>query len=90
MTNFLKRDEILQSIFEILSSLKEKLPTETYASIKLDFDHNEYAVGFETLCEQIFEYSVQISNEQYNTLFKLCKLMHIDMRYVHDLKNLVK
>ena len=53
-------------------------------------DFNESSLAIETLCEQLCEYDVSLSQNEYNKVKELAEKLKIDMDYVEDLKSLIQ
>lgn len=53
-------------------------------------DYNESSLGFEILCEQLYEYDVLITIEEYETIKLLNKKLHISEDIVNSLKELIR
>lgn len=64
---------------QIIQLLEDvKLPAADIENIIEFTAHNEYGLAYETLCTQLYEYSVPISSAYYEKLSSIGMLMEID------------
>lgn len=75
---------------QILQLLEEvKLPATDIENITEFTEHNEYGLAYETLCTQLYEYSVPISSAYYEKISSLGPLMEINPSMWLSLKELI-
>ena len=77
-------------ILILLDEVSDHLPIDDTKNIKEFIEHREWGVGFETLCAQIFEYNIQISNEFYKKLSAIGESMDIESFIWTPLEKLIK
>ena len=56
---------------EVFNEIKDKLPLRDIENISEFIDAGEYGLAFETLCTQIDEYSIKITDKYYQKISKL-------------------
>lgn len=53
-------------------------------------DFNECGLALRILCDQLCEYDVSLSQNEYNKVKELGEKLKIDLDYVEDLKSLIR
>ncbi|PRA83813.1 hypothetical protein CQ054_17975 [Ochrobactrum sp. MYb29] len=77
--------EIENKIKELGQRLRGNLPDDVLNDALSYIDHSEIVLAFETLCDHIADYEVNISNEDYDLILSIAKFLNleIDSRYTY-------
>lgn len=92
----IKKDNNLEFIHSVLSKLLNNYE-EKFRNLKMpDFikneminmDHGEYGVVLEDLCVQLYEYGIEVSDEEFGMIREVAKIIGIN-KYAYDFLRLV-
>lgn len=85
---------ILERIEAIVSGMEtgnEKRAMEfTISEVKELIDYNEEGVGYELLCDNLYEFDVELDEELYQDIIKLGAVLTIDSQYWLYLQHNIK
>lgn len=77
-------------MLSLLEDLKNLLSQKVIEDAREMVKYNEYGVGFEIVCTQLFEYDIKISSEIYEKLEALGKSMKLKEETWNYLRALIK
>lgn len=80
--------EITLMLITLGSSLKDRLPNDM-VDFALDYiNYNEFGLAFETLCDYIDEFNIQITQYEYKTFLDIARIINYEDQYdrIMDLK----
>lgn len=83
--SFLVRD----ALHEVIDQVRGELGEETTGFIRSLLDHGEYQVAIETLCDQLYEYSIGITSEIQGHVNRAAREMQFDSPRLSLLARLV-
>ena len=62
---------------ELIDSIKFLLPQSDVDNATEMIEHNEFGVGFNIICEQLYEHDIKISDEIYQKIIELGRKMEL-------------
>lgn len=77
-------------MLNLIDSVKTLLPESDIENAIEMVEHNEFGIGFEIICEQLFEYGVKISPDIYQKIVELGQKMEMPSERWNFLKELIK
>ena len=80
--------EITLMLITLGSSLKDRLPNDM-VDFALDYiNYNEFGLAFETLCDYIDEFNIQITQYEYTSFLDIARIINYEDQYdrIMDLK----
>lgn len=73
--------EITLMLITLGSSLKGQLPNDI-VDFSLDYiNYNEFGLAFETLCDYIDEFNIQITQYEYKTFLDIARIINYEDQY---------
>jgi hypothetical protein len=85
-----KRSTLINGIRSVIDDVAESLPAEVITEAKDFLDYDEWGLALETICTQLYEYDVAISDELYKTIERLGQQMKMSSEEWTMLKELVQ
>ncbi|WP_455018336.1 MafI family immunity protein [Kingella denitrificans] len=75
--------EIMLMLLTLGSSLKGRLPNDNdMVDFALDYiNYNEFGLAFETLCDYINEFNIQITQYEYKTFLDIARIINYEDQY---------
>jgi hypothetical protein len=58
-------------LLELIDSVKSLLPQSDIDNATEMIEHNEFGIGFNIICEQLFEHDIEISEEDYQKIVEI-------------------
>lgn len=83
-------EAIEKELHQILDEFQGKLPEVDVTKIREFIDAREWGVGFDILCEQLFEYEIEVPKEVFKRIGGVGRFMQIDAKTWEILSPLVK
>ena len=83
MNGFTKQatSKICLILNELGNALKGRLPSSTVEFALNYIPHNEFGLAFETLCDYIDEFNVEITNDEYQSILHIANLIDYNDSY---------
>jgi len=81
---------IEKELISLIKKFKARLSKDDYKNAIEFAEHREWGVSYELLCEQLYEFEVDIEVDEYSEIKVLGKKMDIDEMYWNNLKQLIK
>lgn len=72
-------------IISVLNEIGPYFPDQTVKNVTELINHNETGVALEVLCNQIFEYGLDLSQLNKNSLREAARLMNIPLLHLEGL-----
>jgi hypothetical protein len=72
-------------IISVLSEIGSYFPDQTVKNVTELIDHNEIGIALEVLCNQIFEYGLDLSQLNKSSLKEAARLMNIPLLQLEGL-----
>ncbi len=83
-------ENLWKSMLSLIDAVKTLLPQVVVEEAIEMVDYNEFGVGFEIICQQLFEYNIKISPDIYKQIFVIGKSMEMKENDWNFLEELVR